>query len=248
MKIPFDIKYRPQIESGEYKLETECGHPVSIMDWEWIDRNEKKCLAVKVLMDEGFNIGYLFDYDGKRHSILPSDSDSDLFIITPEPELSEFEDALKDCVNMRGPENPMTDEGARNNATILRAIAFKEFKENEASHMKEAYERGKAKALRTHATELTENLDKSGLDKDGIPYHLIEFMCNLYTCPNWEEIEETAELYTTRIKAAALKDLPRWGPSTGCFDEGWLNAGILYYKFHAIPLKTLEKLPGFKED
>lgn len=102
MKIPFDIKYRPQIESGEYKLETECGHPVSIMDWEWIDRNEKKCLAVKVLMEEGFNIGYIFDYDGKRHSIFPSDSDSDLFIITPELEFTDWETFISGCLQKHG--------------------------------------------------------------------------------------------------------------------------------------------------
>ena len=35
-------------------------------------------------------------------------------------------------------------------------------------------------------------------------------MCNLYDCQNWKEIEGSAELYVTRIKAAALKGLPRW--------------------------------------
>lgn len=28
-KIPFDIKYRPQIESREYKVETNDHHPVA---------------------------------------------------------------------------------------------------------------------------------------------------------------------------------------------------------------------------
>lgn len=35
MKIPFDIKYRPQIESGEYKVETRDGlHSVRIICWD----------------------------------------------------------------------------------------------------------------------------------------------------------------------------------------------------------------------
>lgn len=34
MKIPFDIKYRPQIESGEFKVESENGHPVRILCWD----------------------------------------------------------------------------------------------------------------------------------------------------------------------------------------------------------------------
>lgn len=34
MKIPFDIKYRPQIESGEFKVESEDGYPVRILCWD----------------------------------------------------------------------------------------------------------------------------------------------------------------------------------------------------------------------
>lgn len=32
-KISFDIKYRPQIESGEYRVENMAGFPVTILDW-----------------------------------------------------------------------------------------------------------------------------------------------------------------------------------------------------------------------
>lgn len=34
MKIPFDIKYRPQIESGEYKVFLKNGNPVRILAWD----------------------------------------------------------------------------------------------------------------------------------------------------------------------------------------------------------------------
>ena len=155
-KIPFSIDFRPQIESGEYKLETECGRPVSIMDWEWVDRNEKKCLAVKVLMDEGFNIGYLFDYDGKRHSIFPSDSDSDLFIITPELELSEFEKKLSDVVgyaislSVAEPQKP-TSEFVKEYAAELLALARKELVEEQYTsdpRKTDLYKLGKAEALK----------------------------------------------------------------------------------------------------
>ena len=251
MRIPFDIKYRPQIESGKYKVVDKDNHNIRIICWD--KKSEKKYgYHIVGLVEFGPNheesTYYTIDGKGRLRDKHPC-----LFIITPEPELSAFEDALKDCVNMRRPENPMTDEGARNNATILRAIAFDEFKENEASYMKEAYERGKAEALRTRATEFTENLAKSGLDKDSIPYHLIEFMCNLYDCQNWKEIEDTAELYVTRIKAAALKDLPRWKKHEEASDKlatvwndfvtPWLDWGG-----HRIAVRDLEKLPGFKED
>ena len=134
MRKQFDIKFRPQIESGEYKLETECGHPASVMDWEWITHDKKKVLAIKVLKEGGLCAGYLFDYDGKRHSIFPAEEDSSLFLITLEPELTEFEKALKDIVNARGPKNPMTDEGARNNATILLDLAERQLLTNDQSN------------------------------------------------------------------------------------------------------------------
>lgn len=107
----------------------------------------------------------------------------------------------------------------------------------------------KAEALITRATELTKDLAKSGLDKDSIPYHLIEFMCNLYICKNWKEIEETADAYVTRIKAAALKDLPRWGSNlkSSMVDKADVIGLWLYYKEHRIRISDLEKLPGFNE-
>lgn len=33
MKIPFDVKFRPQIDSGEYKVETEEGSPARMLCW-----------------------------------------------------------------------------------------------------------------------------------------------------------------------------------------------------------------------
>lgn len=179
-KIPFELKWKPQIESGEYKLETECGHPVSIMDWEWIDRNEEKCLAVKVLMDEGFNMGFLFNYDGKRHSIFPTDSDLDLFIITPEPELSEFELKLLDWLSSDTcGEIPMDEmkKCVKNRAAELLELAKKEIMDGWSHGLRDTqdfsgkayndgynlgieigYERGKAEALKDLPRWKSDNL------------------------------------------------------------------------------------------
>ena len=169
-------------------------------------------------------------------------AESDLFIVTPEPELSEFEKAVDEIYESCG----VKQLAIKKISSRLLELAKKEL--CEGGEITDWYAKGKAEALRTRATELTENLVKSGLDKDSIPYNLIEFMCNLYDCQNWKEIEETAELYVTRIKAAALKDLPRWNESRGIYRDGWINDGFLYYKNHSIQLSSLEKLPGFKED
>jgi len=39
MKIPFDIKYRNKIESGEYKVETFDGYSVRIICWDALGTN-----------------------------------------------------------------------------------------------------------------------------------------------------------------------------------------------------------------
>lgn len=208
MKIPFDIKFRPQIESGEYKLETECGHPVSIMDWEWIDRNENKCLAVKVLMDEGYNIGYLFDYDGKRHSIFPSDSDSDLFIITPEPELSEFEIKVQEILYADKPEYSACDQ--------------------------ESWERASSELLELARKEIVKEI------KEDLYTNKVN---NAFGSKTTSVLQDAFN----QVKSNALKDLPRWNNSRWIYEDGWLLDGFLYYKNHSIPLKDLEKLPGFNE-
>lgn len=88
MRKKFDIKYRPQIESGEYKVETEDGNPVVVMDWDW-NHYGKHSIAVKVTCEEK-NLGYLYSDNGDPVTLFAPD----LFIVTPEPELTEFEKAF----------------------------------------------------------------------------------------------------------------------------------------------------------
>ena len=55
-KISFDIKYRPQIESGEYKVETRDGKPVRIICWdkqEYAGQREEPTPIVYLLLSEG---------------------------------------------------------------------------------------------------------------------------------------------------------------------------------------------------
>ena len=82
MKIPFDIKYRPQIESGEYKVETRSGKTARVICWDRVGTQ----LIVLVGKDEDV---LTYNLDGTTGQQMPLPSD--LFIITPEPELTEFE-------------------------------------------------------------------------------------------------------------------------------------------------------------
>ena len=91
---PFDIKYRPQIESGEYKVVTREDRPVEIRIWDlkgdfpivgvyYDDKNNRET-AVQVTA-EG------------RCSVTPGEEyGDDFFIITDKQELTEFEYAVQE--------------------------------------------------------------------------------------------------------------------------------------------------------
>ena len=88
MKIPFDIKYRPQIESGEYKVETRDGRRVKIIYWD-LNCTSPIVAVMDVHIDLPGEIVDIFSVSGMAFD--DSESPSDLFIVTPEPELTEFE-------------------------------------------------------------------------------------------------------------------------------------------------------------
>lgn len=179
MRIPFDISKRPQIESGEYKVETEEGSPARIICWDSPINKERPIIAI-VFDDqiEQYKADGRYDNDYDRCNY-------DLFIVTPEPEMSEFE----------------------------KAVGLEIFDEPfEEKHIKVIKEES-AKLLSIARKEL--------------------------------------EL---KIKAEALKDLPRWkkcpedDPSACVYNCAKREDFLLYYNGHTLKLIDLEKLPGFKED
>lgn len=89
MRIPFDIKFRPQIESGEYKVENRDGDIVTILEWDIFIHGMAHMILIR------YNEKYEFvNYNG-RVNRTGQDCNLDLFIVTPEPELTEFEDRVK---------------------------------------------------------------------------------------------------------------------------------------------------------
>ena len=87
MKIPFDIKYRPQIESDEYKVETRNGESVRIICWD----KQGECPIVVVSCVDGDDGVYTYHENGHYVNY---ESIYDLFIVTPEEEMTEFEKAV----------------------------------------------------------------------------------------------------------------------------------------------------------
>ena len=97
-RIPFDKKYRPQIESGQYKVETGDGQPVRIICWDAkVDKDyqddETLCCPIIGLVDNGRrevvmswnNRGLVYNKKG------------DLFIITDWKGIDDVEKHLVQC-------------------------------------------------------------------------------------------------------------------------------------------------------
>jgi len=235
-KIPFDIKYRPQIESGEYKVETRDGRSVRIICWdkqEYAGQREEPTPIVYLLLSKGGceNI-MICATDGMYSDGL--ERDSDLFIVTPE--LTEFELKLLDWLSSDTcGEIPMEKmkECVKARASELLDLARKELVDAMQlqfdNEINEAYYRGR---------------------KDGKAEALKDL-------PRWEDIKtgDRVLIHCKSTRDEALKHiydnqegkvLHIWdlkGNSWGNIHvkiEGGYNNGFL--------LEELEKLPGFKED
>lgn len=162
-KIPFDIKFRPQIESGEYKVITAKEQPVRIICW---DRSTTywKIIALVLAPDGKTENPFTYDVEGKESDGCLHDHELDLFLITPEPELSEFEVKLWEIMKAEGspvgPREKFTNDDKRafhEYSTQLISLARNEIVKSgyaiiEGEHYLEEgrknYERGKAEALK----------------------------------------------------------------------------------------------------
>ena len=83
MKIPFDIKYRPQIESGEYGAVTRSGLPVRIVCWD----------APRIYPLVGFigDMDAAFRWDDSGcYDVDKIEDDYDLFILIPDKATKEL--------------------------------------------------------------------------------------------------------------------------------------------------------------
>lgn len=213
MKIPFNIKYRPQIESDEYKVETKDGKQVRIVSW---DKNGFECKEIVALVTNatGTESCNIYTIDG----LLRSNScqkNMNLFIVTPEEELTEFEQEVSDIVEYCKENGEHVAKGyAKRHAKTLLSFAEKELaaKYKVSSDMnsfayRQGYKTGMEDALKERSRNITANLLDSKIT--GIQHELIQFTSNIMEA-GWKDIIETSENYAQRIRAQVLKDIPRW--------------------------------------
>ena len=261
-KIPFDIKWKPQIESGEYKVETDCKEPVTIIKWD-------------LKNDNGNILCYYFD--GKEDIPYVTEG-KDLFIITPEEELSEFENRLCEILDSAiNYQIHSTDEETIKEAKELAHELFDLARtelifqgniilstEESKKRFAEAQEKGRKEAFH----DAVENISDKHQAEMSVEYSI---HCKVENgvrraVMNWDEFQKVAQKFIDIGKVDALKDLPRWRHAyTTCSvgNRKQKNPEYPYYspndkafivllensnEAKCLMLDDLKKLPGFKEE
>jgi len=96
-KIPFNIKYRSQVESGEYRVVTREDRPVEIRIWDL----KGEFPVVGVYYDDKNNRDTAVQVTAEGRCSVTSGEEycDDFFIITSEPEITEFRKELTTMVD-----------------------------------------------------------------------------------------------------------------------------------------------------
>lgn len=120
--INFDLKYRPEIESGKFSLITRDHRQVDIDVWE-DPAGDERSIAAMVWKDRPKAKGDMFFYyPNGRYNKSKSDHKLDLFIITDEDSnLSEFETYVE---KIMGP-GVVPEDVIKSEATKLLALGAK---------------------------------------------------------------------------------------------------------------------------
>lgn len=136
-KIPFDIKFRPQIESGDYKVETQNGCIARIICWDRKDNN----YPIVALFEEGKSgKECLLSYTQNGQHVKGTSNVSDLFIVTPEPELTEFEKAFDNLAeSYHSDKNPDDVACCKEYAAELFSLARKQLQPEIDAEIEKAY-------------------------------------------------------------------------------------------------------------
>ena len=147
-KIPFDIKYRPQIESGEYKVILDCGVEAEILAWDKPGEYPIVCMAEK----EGA-IPFRTNSNGIAYHYPEGSNYSDLFIITSEPKLTDWQKFISGCLQKYGLlDCGAADRIAKECSAELLELATKELAPTFGAEYMNGYEDGinygRAKALK----------------------------------------------------------------------------------------------------
>jgi hypothetical protein len=187
MKIPFDIKYRPQIENGKVKVETSIGLPVKILYWDARSAGRENDIIALVENPNGTQKTQRYYANGHLIADSINRGDKDLVIITPE-NLSSFEKMVK--------------------VKLLEANK----KLNNGEELDETYIKSAAADMKDELfKKLPEwKIAERDIDCDTLEF-LIKFKHDGGDGPDWESIEVTNRLHKGEkyIEIYDLEQLPK---------------------------------------
>lgn len=216
MRIPFDIKYRPQIESGEYKVFAHEHEEQEARIVCWDNKGEYPIVAIIDNDPEKFD----------KHGRVPGGNrggEFSLFLVTPEEELTEFEQQIENLLNLALSEGHAgtTIENTKRVAAELLELAEKELEEEvpemefipieNTLEYKAGFRAGEAEALKD-LPRWKKIRDNGCVDADGDTY--TDCLCLLKR--GYYQVMSSGTRVGGEIRYLSIRDL--------------------------------EKLPGFKED
>ena len=214
MRIPFDIKYRPQIESGEYKVELRDGRSVKIIYWE--AKGPAPIIGL-FMTDDGSETTTEAHSNGRWSDDENYESDYDLFIITPEEEMTEFEKAVG-LVFTDAQLIPRDKDGIANIHDI------NEFIKKKAAELL-------AIAKKELQSEIDAEIEKAYKTQDNVVFRkgLVQGVANtLKDLPRWKQIKDC----DTTVRK----------PHIG---TNMIGEKMLYIGNNCISISKIMKLPGF---
>ena len=129
MRIPFDIKYKDNILSGRAKVETKYGQEVTILCFNAKSAGRDDDIIGLVTCSDGvtqnvqryYSNGYLIADSSRR-------GDKDLYVVFPDPPLTDFEKELVNYENeyINNSEDVTLNEQTRKYSKNLLNLAIKE--------------------------------------------------------------------------------------------------------------------------
>lgn len=218
-KIPFNIKYRPQIESGEYKVEVAEGYSVHIVYW---DAKRENGACICGFMGKEEDEPYFWQPNGSWWSD-GTQSPLDLLIVTPE-KLTPFEQSLKDRFFFG--ELAIETQELKEIASELLSLAREQLVKDGYVIEKEAFLDAVKKVSPEIMKEVSKNVDMQIALRTEYEKGRADALKGL---PRWKSFRRNSQ------------DYPFF---SNCED----GENCLVFDGKCIKMCELLKLPGFKED
>lgn len=242
-KIPFSIDYRPQIESGEYKVETRDGKHVRILCY---DANNIVPIVALVTFNDGSEGACHYYSNGAMYC---EETPLDLFIVTQEEELSPLEKELVDilkCLSGRPSEQTYEDYAKEQTAQLL-SLAREQFIKDGYVIEKKAFHDAVKKVDPEVMKEVFENIDNT--ERTEFEGRLVKFYndSNSLTCDkdgvfNRHERDELLHNTASELLSLARKEFAKEYKGGSEANEKTISAYCSGYE--AGKAKALDDLDG----